>query len=149
MKLDEDIYEFYIGHWGYINNWDLVDLSASKIVGKYLKDKDRSLIYEYAKSSSLWKQRISIISTHEYIRENDFHDTLAISEILVRSSHDLIQKAVGWMLREVGKRDQNVEEDFLKRYYKVMPRTMLRYAIERFDEEKRKMYLNGLIPSSI
>jgi 3-methyladenine DNA glycosylase AlkD len=145
MDLNSDIYEYYTRHIKNINNWDLVDLSAPSIVGKYLKDKDRASLYDLAKSDNLWKQRISIVATYEYIRNGDFKDTLAISEILIDNKHDLIHKAVGWMLREVGKRDQEIEEEFLRKYYKKMPRTMLRYAIEKFEENKRKAYLKGEI----
>lgn len=142
------IYSFYIANLKYVNNWDLVDLSAPNIVGRYLKDKERGMLYELANSGNLWKQRVSIVATYAYIKENDFADTLDIAKLLLNNKHDLIHKAVGWMLREVGKRDQGVEEDFLKQYFKEMPRTMLRYAIERFDENKRQEYLKGLVPTS-
>lgn len=148
-KADEskrkDIFDLYVKNLEYVNNWDLVDISAPNIVGEYLKEKDRAILYELAENNNLWKQRISIISTFSFIRNKDFVDTLNISEILLHHKHDLIHKAVGWMLREVGKRDQDVEEEFLKKYYKEMPRTMLRYAIERFEEEKRQKYLKGLV----
>ncbi len=139
----EDIFNFYLKNAKRINNWDLVDLSSHRIVGNYLLGKKRNILYKLAKSSNLWERRISIISTFSFIHKNQFEDTLKISEILVNDSHDLIQKAVGWALREVGKKDQNIEELFLKRYCKTMPRTMLRYAIERFSEDKRKCYLAG------
>ena len=125
----------------YINNWDLVDLSSEKILGAYLFDKDRKIIYKLAKSKDLWEKRISIVSTFAFIRNNQFDDTLKISKILLNDKHDLIHKAVGWMLREVGKRDQVVEEMFLKKYYKKMPRTMLRYSIEKFNKKKRQFYM--------
>ena len=148
-KADEterkNIFDLYVKNLKYVNNWDLVDLSAPNIVGEYLKEKDRAILYELAKSNVLWKQRVAIISTFSFIRNKDFVDTLNISEILLHHKHDLIHKAVGWMLREVGKRDQVIEEKFLKKYYKGMPRTMLRYAIERFEEEKRQRYLKGLV----
>jgi len=137
----KNIYDIYLGNTKYINNWDLVDVTAHKIVGAYLYDKDRKILYRLAKSDDLWKKRISIISTFYFIHRKDFSDTLKISEILVNDKHDLIQKAVGWMLREVGKRDQDVEEKFLKKHYRTMPRTMLRYAIERFDDKKKKFYM--------
>ena len=137
--------DFYLSNTRNINNWDLVDLTANKILGDYLLDKNRSLLYNLAKSSDLWEKRISMISTAAFIKENDFNDTLKISEILLNDKHDLIHKAVGWMLREVGKKDQDVEEKFLKKYYKNMPRTMLRYAIEKFEESKRKAYLRSEI----
>ena len=127
---------------GYINNWDLVDLSAPRIVGDYLLNKKRSVLYELAKSNSLWERRISILSTFAFIDNNDFEEALNISELLLHDEHDLIHKAVGWALREIGKRDQNVEEQFLAKHHLYMPRTMLRYAIEKFDEKKRKKYLN-------
>jgi 3-methyladenine DNA glycosylase AlkD len=136
------IYEIYLNNTKYINNWDLVDSSAHKIVGAYLYDKDRKRLYELAKSENLWEKRISIISTANFIGKGDFADTLKISNILINDKHDLIQKAVGWMLREVGKRNQIIEEKFLKKHYKTMPRTALRYAIERFDDKKKKFYMN-------
>lgn len=144
-KERKEIYDIYIDNTKYINNWDLVDVTCYKVVGEYLKDKDRKILYTFAKSKDLWKQRISIISTYSFIRTNDFKDTLAISKILLNHEHDLIHKAVGWMLREVGKRNQDIEEEFLKKYYMNMPRTMLRYAIERFEEDKRQKYLKGEI----
>ncbi len=140
-----DIFNLYIKNLRYVNNWDLVDLSAPNIVGEYLKEKDRTILYELAKSNDLWKQRVAIISTFSFTRNNDFEDTLKIAKILLNHKHDLIHKAVGWMLREIGKKDQDVEEEFLKKYYKKMPRTMLRYAIERFEEGERQRYLKGLI----
>ncbi len=140
-----EIYTLYVNNLKYINNWDLVDLSAPNIVGEYLLDRDHSFLYELVNSNDLWKQRVAIVSTAAFIRNMDFDDTLKISELLLHHEHDLIQKAVGWMLREVGKRNQIVEEKFLRKYYKDMPRTMLRYAIERFEEEKRQRYLKGLV----
>jgi 3-methyladenine DNA glycosylase AlkD len=137
----KQIYELYLSNTEYINNWDLVDLSAYKIVGEYLLDKERSVLYDLANSNDLWDQRISVISTFAFIRNKEFEDTLNISKILLNHSHDLIHKAVGWMLREVGKRDLKIEEEFLQKYYKDMPRTMLRYAIEKFEEDKRQRYL--------
>ena len=145
QKADEKdkkkIFNFYLKNTKHINNWDLVDISAPNIVGDYLLSKDKKILYKLAKSKNLWERRISIISTFRFIRENQFKDTLKISEILLNDEHDLIHKAVGWMLREIGKRDQKAEEKFLKKYYKTMPRTMLRYAIEKFEENKRKFYL--------
>ncbi|MBI4847746.1 MAG: DNA alkylation repair protein [Nitrospirae bacterium] len=135
------IYDFYLNNTQRINNWDLVDLSAPNISGDYLIDKDRRILYKLANSESLWERRIAVMSTFAFIRKNDFEATLRIAEVLLIDRHDLIQKAVGWMLREVGKRDQNIEEAFLKKHYKAMPRTMLRYAIERFEEGKRRAYL--------
>ena len=135
------IYDFYLENTNYINNWDLVDLSVINIVGAYLFTRDRTPLYELAKSNNLWERRIAIIATLYFIRQNEFGDTINIAEILLVDREDLIHKAVGWMLREVGKRDLAREEEFLKRYYKEIPRTMLRYAIEKFPEEKRKSYL--------
>jgi len=137
------IFERYIANIRFINNWDLVDLSAPKIVGAHLVDKNRKQLYVYARSGDLWKRRIAMLSTLTFIRQNDFNDTLRISKILLKDKHDLIHKAVGWMLRELGKRSRNREEQFLKQHYRVMPRTMLRYAIEHFPEAKRKKYLKG------
>ncbi len=138
----KEIYNFYLENLQHANNWDLIDCIADKIVGKYLIDKDKKILYDFAKSDNLWKKRISIISTFEFIKNNKFGDTLKISEILLNDKHDLIHKAVGWMLREIGKRNLKTEEEFLKKHYKKMPRTMLRYAIERFDGDKRRFYLN-------
>jgi 3-methyladenine DNA glycosylase AlkD len=144
-KLGKDIVDFYLRNTKYLNNWDIIDLTAPGILGNWMienKD-DRKILYKFAKSKSLWERRIAVLSTFSFIREHDFKDSLAISEILLNDTHDLIHKAVGWMLREIGKRDQIAEEKFLLKYYKKMPRTMLRYSIERFEETKRKSYLNG------
>ena len=140
-----EIFDFYIENINNINNWDLVDLTADKIVGSFLFEKDKNILYKLAKSSNLWEKRIAIISTFHFIKNNEFSDTLKIAEILLNDKRDLIHKAVGWMLREIGKRNLKVEEEFLKKYYKNMPRTMLRYAIEKFSEVKRKVYLNRKI----
>lgn len=133
--------DFYLQHIPYINNWDLIDLSAGKILGDHLLDRDKSILYGFARSENLWKRRIAMLATFAFIRNNRYEDSLKIAEILLQDQHDLIHKAVGWMLREIGKRDQPAEEEFLGRYYKIMPRTMLRYAIERFDKKKREFYL--------
>lgn len=141
---DEDkanIFNFYLKNTKNINNWDLVDVTAPGIVGAFLFDKKKNTLYDLARSENLWERRIAIVSTANFIRQEEFQDTLALAEILLNDDHDLIHKAVGWMLREVGKKDENVLEEFLKQHYKVMPRTMLRYSIERFEEDKRKMYL--------
>ncbi|OGK09940.1 DNA alkylation repair protein [Candidatus Roizmanbacteria bacterium RIFCSPHIGHO2_01_FULL_35_10] len=135
------IFDFYIRNTGKINNWDLVDLSAPRILGEYLLDKERSIIYKLARSKNLWERRIAVLTTFQFIRNNQFKDSLKIAELLLKDEYDLIHKAVGWMLREIGKRDQIIEEEFLQKYYKIMSRTMLRYAIERFDDKKRKFYL--------
>lgn len=141
----KQIFGFYLKHSRKINNWDLVDLSAPKILGAYLLDRNKSILYKLSKSKNLWEKRIGIISTHTFIKNNQYKDTLKISEILLNDEHDLIHKAVGWMLREVGKKDLKTLETFLKKYYKRMPRTMLRYSIEKFPEKTRKSYLNNLI----
>ena len=141
----EKIKDFYLENIEYINNWDLVDLSAPKITGDWFYDKERSVLYELAGSGMLWKERIALLSTYYFIKRKDFSDTFTFSELPLHHKHDLIHKAVGWMLREVGKINQAEEEKFLKKYYRDMPRTMLRYAIERFEEEKRQKYLKGLV----
>jgi len=139
-----EIYELYLKNTKYINNWDLVDSSASPIVGAYLADKDKQPIYRMAESINLWERRIAIMSTFPMIRTNDFTATLTLSRLLLDDEEDLIHKAVGWMLREIGKRDLPVEEGFLKAHYRDMPRTMLRYAIEKFHEKDRKRCLLNL-----
>ncbi|MFN7931648.1 MAG: DNA alkylation repair protein [Blastocatellia bacterium] len=139
------IYDAYLEHTQFINNWDLVDVSAPHIVGAYLFDKSRQPLYKLVKSSSLWERRISIIATQYFIRQNDFAETLQIAAQLLGDKHDLIHKAVGWMLREVGDRDLAAEEAFLMLHYQTMPRTMLRYAIEKFPEARRQAYLKGTI----
>jgi 3-methyladenine DNA glycosylase AlkD len=135
------IYDLYLGNTRHINNWDLVDLSAPQIVGGYLNQKSRRPLHRLAKSASLWERRISIVATHWLIRQGDFADTLKIAEILLADKEDLIHKAVGWMLREVGKRDEETLVEFLDEHCRIMPRTMLRYAIERFPDKKRLGYL--------
>ena len=144
-EVRNQLYKIYVSSFKYVNNWDLVDVTCSHVIGKHLKDKDRSILYTWAKSEDLWTKRIAIISTHFFIRKNDLQDTFKIAEILLNDEHDLIHKAVGWMLREAGKRDIKKEEIFLKKHYKTMPRTMLRYSIEKFPEPKRQKYLKGTI----
>ncbi len=144
-KEEKHIYDFLIKHRKQINNWDLVDLTAPKTIGEYLLDKDKSILFKLASSKNVWDRRIAVMSTFPFIKKGEFQTTLKLSEILLYDEHDLIQKAVGWMLREIGKVDLKAEEAFLKYYYKKMPRTMLRYAIEKFPEIKRKKYLNGKI----
>ena len=139
------IFDYYAKNTDYINNWDLVDLTAPKIVGAYLFDKEKTILYDFAKSDHLWKQRIAIVSTYYFIKKNLFEDTFRISEMLLFHKHDLIHKAVGWMLREVGKMNLSAELEFLNKHYKKMPRMMLRYAIEKFDEGLRQKYLKGEI----
>lgn len=135
------IYEFYIENINGINNWDLVDLSAPNIVGEWILDKDKRVLKDLVKSDNIWKRRIAIVSTYSLIRKGKFEETLDISKILLKDKHDLIHKAVGWMLREVGKREEKKLIEFLDENYKIMPRTMLRYSIERFPEDKRKKYM--------
>ena len=144
-KTRNQLYKTYVSSFKHINNWDLVDVTCSHVIGKHLIDKDRSILYTWAKSEDLWTKRIAIVSTHCFIRKNDLQDTFKIADILLNDNHDLIHKAVGWMLREAGKRDIKKEEDFLKKHYKTMPRTMLRYSIEKFPEDKRQKYLKGTI----
>lgn len=144
-KCDEtgrrEIYQFYLLQTERINNWDLVDLSAPYIVGEYLKDKSRDDLYRLAESPLLWEQRIAVVATATLIRNNDFIDILRLSERLLNHEHDLMRKAIGWMLREMGKRDKDLLLQFLDRFHKQMPRTMLRYAIEKMSEEERKHYM--------
>lgn len=143
-KTDEEkkiFYDFYLKHRAQVNNWDLVDSSAHKIVGDYLLTRDRSILYELAKSKSLWDRRIAMIAMWTFIREGELEEVLKVAELLVNDSHDLIHKAVGWMLRELGKKDQVIEEKFLKKHHKTMPPTMLRYAIEKFDQQKKDFYM--------
>jgi len=143
----KSIYDLYLANTRYINNWDLVDISAPKIVGGYLETRSRKPLHRLAKSASLWERRISILATGWFIWRDDFADTLRIAEKLLSDKEDLIHKAVGWMLREVGKRDVAVLDEFLGKHCRVMPRTMLRYAIERFPEEKRRKYMDKSMQS--
>lgn len=140
-KTQNKIYDFYLRNAQYINNWDLVDLTAHHIIGGFLKGRGKYMLRELAKSKNLWKRRMSIVATYYYIRENDFKQTLEISDMLIGDKEDLIHKAVGWMLREVGKRDPRKLESYLNKRIQSLPRTTLRYAIERFPESKRKSYL--------
>ncbi len=138
----KELYDFYLSQTQYVNNWDLVDLSSQYIVGVYLLDKkDRSILYQLAESELLWDQRIAVVSTLWFIRNEQFDDTIHLAEKLLYHPHDLMQKAIGWMLREVGKKDLNVLRSFLDSYHKVMPRTMLRYSIEKMDKEERQHYM--------
>jgi 3-methyladenine DNA glycosylase AlkD len=137
---EEQIVKFYLDNIKQVNNWDLVDLSAPNILGAHLVDRERSLLYMLAGSENVWERRIAIVATHHFIRNGDFSDTLKIAEMLLQDRHDLIHKAVGWMLREVGKRDAAAQEAFLEKHWSVMPRMMLRYAIERLPESKRRRY---------
>lgn len=137
----EALYEFYCSRTDRINNWDLVDVSCPHIVGRHLDSRDRSPLYRFVESSNLWERRIAIVSTFHFIRNDDFADTLILAERLLGDPEELLHKATGWMLREVGKRDQSQLEVFLGKHATAMPRTMLRYAIERFPEEERKGWL--------
>jgi 3-methyladenine DNA glycosylase AlkD len=137
------IYRLYLDSTDRINNWDLVDSSAPYIVGPHLEERSRRVLLRLARSQSLWERRIAMLATQHFIRSGEFADALAVADMLLEDPHDLIHKAVGWMLREVGKRDPRVAEDFLRTRYQRMPRTMLRYAIERFPEPLRKRYLRG------
>jgi 3-methyladenine DNA glycosylase AlkD len=139
------IYRLYLENTRHINNWDLVDASAEHIVGAFLIDRGRELLYQLARSRSIWERRIAILATFHFIKRNMFDETLRIAGILLTDKEDLIHKAVGWMLREVGKRDMHIEETFLTAHYRQMPRTMLRYAIERFPQDKRLGYLKGTL----
>ena len=139
----KEIFDFYISHTARINNWDLVDLSAAPIVGGWLFDRDRKLLYRLVKSKSVWERRIAVIATYRFIRKNDFSETLKLAELLLRDEHDLMHKATGWMLREIGKRDVKTLETFLGKHAARMPRTMLRYAIEKFPEPRRQQYLRA------
>jgi 3-methyladenine DNA glycosylase AlkD len=137
----EKIFSFYIKNLKHVNNWDLVDLSAHKIAGAHMLNKDKSVLYELVRSNNVWKRRIAVLSTFQFIKHGQFKDSLRIAELLLNDSHDLIHKAVGWMLREIGKQNQEAEEQFLLKHDTKMPRTMLRYAVERFDNNKRQFYL--------
>jgi 3-methyladenine DNA glycosylase AlkD len=144
-RFKETIYHLYLDNTQYINNWDLVDLSAVYIVGAFLMEKSKKPLYALAKSNSLWERRIAIIATFYFIKDGELTESMKIARMLLSDKEDLIHKAVGWMLREVGKRHLATEERFLKEHYKKMPRTMLRYAIEKFPEPKRQRYLKGKI----
>lgn len=143
-KKQQEIYEFYLKNTNFINNWDLVDLSAPKIMGASLWERknERKILYKLVKSKNIWEKRIAVLTTYTFIKNNDFEDCLNFCEILLTDKHDLLHKATGWMLREIGKINQEAEEEFLKKHHKSMPRTMLRYAIEKFPEQKRQHYLN-------
>ena len=134
--------DLYLKKANRVNNWDLVDNTAHIILGQWLENKNRSILYKFAKDKSLWKNRIAVVATLHFIRKNDFHDILQLSEIMLKHPHDLMHKATGWMLREAWKRDAKTIEQFLNKFAHRMPRTMLRYAIERMPEPKRKAYLS-------
>ncbi|MGM0652613.1 MAG: DNA alkylation repair protein [Bacillota bacterium] len=141
----KQLVDFYLSNLSAVNNWDLVDSSAYKILGPYLYDKDKSLLYELAVSNDLWKQRIAMIATYYFIKKDTFAHTFELADLLIDHKHDLIHKAAGWMLREVGNRNFEAEFNFLVPRYKQMPRTMLRYGIEKFEPELRKKFLAGTI----
>ena len=139
------IYDAYLAHRQYVNNWDLVDSSAHLIVGPQIEMTKRDVLYDLVESDQLWDRRIAMMATYHFIRQKDFKDALRIARLLRDDEHDLIHKIVGWMLREIGNRDREIEEKYLQKNYRKMPRTMLRYAIEKFPEARRKAYLNGSI----
>lgn len=141
----EEIHNFYMKNRQHVNNWDLVDSSAPVIVGEYLLNRPRNILFDLTRSPNLWDRRIAVLSTFTFIRNGDFTDALKICAMLLRDKHDLVHKAVGWMLREIGKQDRQVEENFLFMHYREMPRTMLRYAIEKFPRTLRLRYLHGTI----
>jgi len=142
-KPSGEIIDFYLKHFYAVNNWDLVDLTADKILGAWLADKDRSLLYKLAKSNTLWERRAAIVATYAFIRNNDFKDTCTLAEGFLNEKHDLMHKAVGWMLREAGKRDEKQLRMFLERNAARMPRTMLRYAIERLHDKKKYLAIKN------
>ena len=144
-SIQEQVYHAYLQNTRFINNWDLVDASAAHIVGAHLTNGGRDRLHALAKSNLLWERRIAIIATFHFVRRGEFSDTLSIAGLLLKDPEDLIHKAVGWMLREIGNRDQPKEESFLRAHYQIMPRTMLRYAIEKFPEGLRQRYLKGKI----
>ena len=144
-SVQEKIYNLYLQNTRFVNNWDLVDISAEHIVGPHLRDRSKAPLHALAASNLLWERRIAVMATFHYIKHGEFAETLHVAGMLLSDTEDLIHKAVGWMLREIGKRDHMAEEAFLKAHYKLMPRTMLRYAIERFPEDLRQGYLKGKI----
>ena len=141
----EAIYRLYLGNTQHVNNWDLVDSSAHVIVGGYLLHRDKTPLTQLASSKSLWERRIAIIATLHFIKNGEYQPTLELAELLLNDPHDLIHKAVGWMLRELGKQNLALEQAFLQQHYRQMPRTMLRYSIEKFTKEEREKYLLGKI----
>lgn len=141
----KELVDFYLSHLDFINNWDLVDSSCYQILGHYFWKKDKSLFHQLAESGQLWRQRVAMISSYFWIKKGEFADALALAEKLINHPHDLMHKAVGWMLREIGNRNFEVELEFLKKHYQSMPRTALRYAIEKFPEDLRQDFLKGNI----
>ena len=142
-KQRQELYDLYLANTAYINNWDLVDSSARFIIGPHLENRDRAPLYKLAESEMLWERRIAIVTTYYFIKKDDFADTLRLAEVLLHDKEDLIHKAVGWMLRELGNRNFDLEDAFLQKHHHDMPRTMLRYAIEKFPEDRRQGYLSG------
>lgn len=140
-RMRQTIHQLYLRNTKSINNWDLVDTSAPQIVGAHLEMRDRRVLRRLARSTSLWERRIAMIATYHFIKQGDFRDALAVAELLLNDDHDLIHKAAGWMLREVGKRDRRAAERFLRKHSRAMPRTMLRYAIEKFPQPLRRKYM--------
>ena len=140
-----ELVEFYLAHLDFVNNWDLVDSSCFQILGHFYRKKEKSLFYTLGDSGNLWNQRVAMISSFFWIKKREFHEALALAEKLKNHRHDLMHKAVGWMLREIGKRDFDTEYEFLKKHYQTMPRTALRYAIEKFPEELRQDFLKGRV----
>lgn len=141
----KELVDFYLAHLDYVNNWDLVDTSCHRILGAYYLKREKNLFYDLANSDQLWRQRVAMISSYHWIKRGDFKDALALAEQLKNHPHDLMHKAVGWMLREIGNQDFDVEMGFLKKHYQSLPRTALRYAIEKFPEELRQDFLKGRI----
>lgn len=135
------IFNLYLKNTKFINNWDLVDLSSPNIVGDYLLNNNKQILIKLARSKNLWERRIAVLATFAFIKRNEFRESLKLAELLIHDKQDLMHKAIGWMLREIGKRNLDTEKSFLNKYYKQMPRTMLRYAIERFNEKTRTSYL--------
>lgn len=144
LRETHEVYDFYVNHMDRVNNWNLVDVSARPIVGVYLMDKDRSILDEWARSQSLWVRRIAIVASWHFIKNKQFDDTLRITRTLMNDEEDLIHKAVGWMLRELGKQDEDVLKLFLKKHQTLMPRTMLRYAIERLEASEKSRFMKGI-----
>lgn len=140
-KTKQKLVDFYLDNLKWVNNWDLVDSSAPYILGNYFLKRDKDLFYKLAKSTNLWEKRIAMVGVGGFIREGKLEDVLKVAEILINDREDLIQKAVGWMLREIGNRNLKIEEDFLNKHYQQMPRTMLRYAIEKFSPSKKAFYM--------
>lgn len=141
LKTKKEICDFYLKNTEKINNWDLVDLTAHKILGDWIKDKNKNILYELAKSNNLWERRISVVANFVFIKNKDFKDAIKISEFHLKDNHDLMHKAVGWLLREIGKKDISELRKFLSKYHKIMPRTMLRYSIEKMSQEERKKWM--------